>query len=58
MDEVEVQKQVQRAKMWNTIIFSLIAVIVIAVLIGFGIYRYQHTFTAKNGSMHQTPEQK
>lgn len=47
VDEVEVQKQVQRAKMWNTIIFSLIAVIVIAVLIGFGIYRYQHTFTAK-----------
>jgi hypothetical protein len=47
VDEVKVQKQVHRAKIWNTIIFFLIVVIVIAALIGFSIYKYQHTFTAK-----------
>lgn len=47
MNEVKVQKQVHSAKKWNTIIFSLVVVIVIAALTGFGIYIYQHTFTAK-----------
>ena len=39
------QKQAQRAKMFNIMIFSLFAAIVLTALVGFGVFRYQHTFT-------------
>jgi len=45
VNEIKMQKQVRRAKMWNTAVFCQIAVIVIAALFGFGVYRFQHTFT-------------
>ncbi len=47
MDEIKAQKQVQRAKMWNTIIFSIFAAIMIAALVGFSIFKYKHTFTVE-----------
>lgn len=45
MNVTKLQKQVRQAKMWNTIVFCLLAVIVIAALVGFGVYRFQHTYT-------------
>ncbi len=49
MDENKIRKQVQQAKMWNrnTIIFSIISAIIIASIIGFGIFRYKHTFSVE-----------
>jgi hypothetical protein len=49
VDENKIRKQVQQAKMWNrnTIIFSIISAIVIASIIGFGIFRYKHTFNVE-----------
>lgn len=48
MDEIKIKQQVKRAKWnWNTIIFSIIATIVIISLIGFEIFRYKRTFTAE-----------
>ena len=47
MDEIEMQKQLRRTKMWNTIIVFLFAAMVTAALTGFGVYRYQHTFTVE-----------
>lgn len=41
MDEIKVQNQVRRAKMWNTIILFSIVI----TLVGVGIFRYQHIFT-------------
>ncbi len=54
MNESKLHKQIRRAKMWNIIIFSLLVAIVIFSLIGFGIYKYQHTFTAVK--WHRVPE--
>ena len=45
MDEAKIQRQAQRAKTWNIIIFSLFATVAISALIGFCVFRYQHTFT-------------
>lgn len=45
MDEEGLQRQVRRAKLWNTLIFSFFAVIAIAVLIGLAVLKYRHTFT-------------
>ncbi len=47
MSEIEMQKQLRHAKMRNIIIIFFFAVMVIAVLIGFFVYRYQHTFTVE-----------
>jgi hypothetical protein len=47
VDEIEMQKQMRRAKMWNMIIFFIFAAMAAAALIGFGVYRYQHTFTVE-----------
>ncbi len=41
------QKMAQRARMWNIIIFSIFAALALAALIGFGIFKYQHTFSAQ-----------
>ena len=45
MNETKMQKQVQQAMLWNTIVFCLLSMVVIAALVGFVVYRYQHTFT-------------
>lgn len=45
MSEIVMQKQLRRAKMRNMIIIFLFASMVISALIGFSVYRYQHTFT-------------
>lgn len=47
MDETKMEKQAQHAKMFNIIIFSIFAAITVTVLVGFGVYRYQHTFTVE-----------
>lgn len=47
MYEIEEKKQVHRAKMRNSIILSILIVIAIAALVGLGIYKYQHNFTAE-----------
>jgi hypothetical protein len=47
VDETELKKHVHRAKMWNSIIFSILVVIVIAALVSLGTYKYQHNFTAE-----------
>lgn len=46
--KIKIQQHVKRAKQnLNTIIISIIAMIVIISLIGFGIFRYKHTFTVE-----------
>lgn len=47
MDDYEFQKQMKKAKSWNTIILSIFAMMAITFLIFFSIFRYQHTFTTQ-----------
>ena len=53
VDETKLQKQAQRAKMFNIIVFSLFAAVMATALIAFGIFRYQHTFTLEK--WHKAP---
>ena len=45
--ETKMQKQAQRAKMFNIIIFSVFAAIVVTALVGYGVFIYHHTFTVE-----------
>jgi hypothetical protein len=47
VDEIKLQKQVRRANMWSTVILFLFIAIAGAIQVGFGIFKYQHTFTEK-----------
>lgn len=41
------EKQIRRIKLQNTIILSVLMVIIAAAFICFGVYRYQHVFTVE-----------
>ncbi len=47
MNDTKLQQQVKRTKLWKTIMFSFVAVILVAFLSGLGIFLHQHTFTTE-----------
>lgn len=47
LSEAEMEKAVRRAKIVNYTVFALFAALLLAAVIGFFVYRYEHTFRAQ-----------
>lgn len=45
MDKGALDNQMKCSKIWNIVISSIFVVLAITVIIGFGTYKYKHTFT-------------
>lgn len=45
MNEYAMRREAERAKRWNMVILGIFAVILAAVLIAGGLFRYQHTYS-------------